>query len=169
MTLEILEPTATFRPTTAADAAFLRDLYVDLRAPRFSGMHAAQAALMVRLQHEARSAGQAATYPDAVDELIEVAGTAVGRILVAPLAELPGGWTVIDLVVLRDHRGRGFGTAALLRWAERAHAAGGPLTLTIPAGDPSVLFYRDLGFRMVRASGSPHIRMLLDPETGVLR
>jgi ribosomal protein S18 acetylase RimI-like enzyme len=99
---------------------------------------------------------------DAVTEVIEVDGRPVGHIVVAPMPGVPGGRTVLDLTVHPEHRGRGIGTTALLRWAELAHEAGGPLTLTVTEGDPDIDWYRSLGFRSVRAACSTSVRMVLD-------
>jgi len=95
--------------------------------------------------------GAALHYPGAVDEVIDLDGLSVGHILVAPIAGRPGGWTVVDLVVRAAHRGRGAGTAALLRWADIAHAQGGLLSISRPADDPFKDYYLRLGFRMIPA------------------
>lgn len=110
--------------------------------------------------------GAAARYRGAVDEIIDLDGLPVGHILVAPIAGVPGGWTVVDLHVRPAHRGRGAGTAALLRWAGIAHAQGAPLSISRPADDPYLDYYRRIGFRMVPALGSRRALMVLDPGYG---
>lgn len=95
--------------------------------------------------------GAASRHRGAVDEVIDLDGLSVGRILVAPIAGRPGGWTVVDLVVRAAHRGRGAGTAALLRWADIARAQGGLLSISRPADDPHKDYYLRLGFRMIPA------------------
>jgi GNAT superfamily N-acetyltransferase len=146
MTIDSLAPTATFRPASSADIAFLRDLYAGLP----------------------RSDGHAPSYPAVVDELIEVSGVPVGRVMVGPMRSVAGGRDVIDLTVLATWRGHGLGTAALLRWAEVAHADGGPLAVTLLHGDPVVGFFHRLGFRYVRAAASTRVRMVLDAVDGHL-
>jgi GNAT superfamily N-acetyltransferase len=168
MTLAPLSPLATFRAATAGDETFLRSLYADLRGPALADLPGERATLQIALEYEARAARYAA-YDDAVEEVIELDRRPVGRILVATTPGVPGGRTVVDLTVLRAQRGQGIGRAALVRWADVAHAAGGPLTLTLLDGDPALTYYHRLGFRMVRAVGTSRIRMVLDPGASILR
>ncbi len=106
--------------------------------------------------------GAALRYRGAVDEVIDLDGLPVGRILVAPISGVPGGWTVVDLFVRSAHRGRGAGTAALLHWAEIARSQGGWLSLTVPADDPHLSYFQRLGFRMVPAAGGRRVGLVID-------
>jgi len=106
--------------------------------------------------------GAAQRYRGAVDEVIDLDGLSVGRILVAPIAGHPGGWTVVDLVVRAAHRHRGAGTAALLHWAAVAHAQGGLLSISRPADDPYKDYFLRLGFRMIPAVGGRRILYVHD-------
>ncbi len=110
--------------------------------------------------------GATSRYRGAVDEIIDLDGLPVGRILVAPIAGVPGGWTVVDLHVRVAHRGRGAGTAALLRWADIANSQGGPLSLSRPADDPYLPYFQRIGFRMVPGVGARRALMVLDPGYG---
>jgi hypothetical protein len=108
--------------------------------------------------------GAGSRYRGAVDEVIDLDGLAVGHILVAPIAGLPGGWTVVDLFVRGAHRGRGAATAALLRWVDIAHQQGGPLSIFRPADDPYRDYFLGLGFRMIPAVGGRGIWYVNDQE-----
>ena len=110
--------------------------------------------------------GAASHYRGAVDEVIDLDGLSVGHILVAPIAGLPGGWTVLDLVVRAAHRRRGAGTAALLRWAAVAHSQGGPLSISRPGDDPYRDYYLRLGFRMIPAVGGRRLLYVHDQGFG---
>jgi GNAT superfamily N-acetyltransferase len=101
--------------------------------------------------------GASSRYRGAVDEIIDLDGLTVGHVVVAPIAGRPGGWSVVDLFVRPAHRGRGAGTAALLRWAEVAHAQGGLLSISRPADDPHKDYYLRLGFRMIPAVGDRRV------------
>jgi ribosomal protein S18 acetylase RimI-like enzyme len=147
-----------FRPATPHDAPFQLALYADTRAPEFACLPADHSALLVRLQHEARSAGYAAAYPEAVDEIIEVDGRPAGRILVA---ESGGTRHVVDVAVLRGDRGQGLASAAITRWAAITHAEGRSLTLLVFDDNPAVDLYHRLGFEITGAAGAGRVRMTL--------
>jgi GNAT superfamily N-acetyltransferase len=122
-------------------------------------------AVLPRATFRPTTVGDAASrYRGAVDEVIDLDGLSVGHILVAPIAGLPGGWTVVDLFVRPAHRGRGAGTAALLRWVGIAHEQGGPLSVTRPADDPYRDYFLRLGFRMIPAIGAREVRYVNDQE-----
>nr|WP_282600144.1 GNAT family N-acetyltransferase [Patulibacter sp. SYSU D01012] len=94
-------------------------------------------------QHDAREQGYAAAHPDRDDLVIEVAGRAVGRLL---LARGRDDHRVVDVALLPDARGRGTGTAVLRRAQAGAAAAAVPLRLHADRGGPAEALYRRLGF-----------------------
>jgi GNAT superfamily N-acetyltransferase len=106
--------------------------------------------------------GAAQRYRGAVDEIIDLDGLPVGRILVAPIAGVPGGWTVLDLFVRSAHRGRGAATAALRHWGEVARSQGGWLSMSVAADDPHLPYFQRLGFRMVPAAGGRRVGLVMD-------
>ena len=149
MTLGTLaEP--VFRPVGTDDAAFLRTLRAELDADGRPGLRGARF-----------MAG-----PGALDEVIEVDGVPVGRLLTTPAAQIPGGVHVVGLALLREHQGRGLGARALQRCADRAHSAHAPVTLALHVDSPALTWFRRLGLRSVRVTGSPWVTMVLDPPLG---
>jgi len=138
------------RPTTTADAAFVADLYAATRATEVAafGWDDATTAAFLRGQHAAREAAFAGSR----DEVVEVEGLAVGRLV---RGHEPGVVRVLDVAVHPDHQGRGTGTAVLRRVLTEAHASGDVVRLHVRATNVrAAALYARLGFVPVDADGS---------------
>lgn len=137
--------TIALRLARDTDAAFLRALFVEGRSAELmlEALPAEQAATLLAIQVEARDRGHADRYPDAVDQVIELDGRPVGRILVAEHGSV---LRVVDLGVLAAERGRGAATYALESWTRRADETGRAMTLQVAFGNPAARIYARLGF-----------------------
>lgn len=132
------------RPATAADEAFLHDLFVSARG--FDAVVLADVPDLMRLQHVARERAHAAAHPSLHDEVVLVDGRPAGRLLTTPVGE---GVHVVDLAILPADRGQGLGTLLL----ERLLAAG-PVTLTVALDNPARRLYERLGFAAVTSTAT---------------
>jgi ribosomal protein S18 acetylase RimI-like enzyme len=117
----------TLRCAQPSDQPFLRALYVDTH-PEFAQLPPAVADGLIELQLRAQRTGYLASFPASGDELIELAGTPVGRC-----------WTdlsatelrLLDLAVLSGHRRQGIGRIVLDVLHARAVHAGVALWLSV--------------------------------------
>ena len=99
-------------------------------------------------------------YPRARFEIVEDADRAVGRIVTDRGAD---SLTLVDIALLPEWRGRGFGTRLLTEAMDEARAAVLPLRLSVIAHDPGPRrLYERIGFVPVR-SGGLHTELVWTP------
>lgn len=139
------------RPSGAADADFVAGL---LQEDASTGLLALPVGIrdeMVALQVRAREAHIAQVWPDAVEWIVgeEPDAGAVGRLVIA---EVVGGWHIVDLRIHPRRRGRGLGAACLTDLAEEADRCGRCLYLTVAAGNPARRLYERVGFTRLERS-----------------
>jgi GNAT superfamily N-acetyltransferase len=140
-------PSLTLRPTTPDDEGFLRSLYFEAKAEELAETAVDEALeTLLALQYDARARHYAAAYPGAVDQVVELDGRPVGRILVVERAR---DLLVVDLGVRATARGRGVATHAITHWAALADRRGVPMLLHVTFGNPAAEAYRHLGFTEV--------------------
>jgi ribosomal protein S18 acetylase RimI-like enzyme len=151
----IAAPPVALRSAGAADDAFLRELFVDSR-PEFQLLPAQ----LLELQIGAQRAQYRRDHPDATDEIVTLAGDAVGRCWTATDEhEL----RLLDLAVRSDHRRQGIGRAVLGLVANRAAAAGRAVRLSVwPGNGDARSLYRAAGFTEAGTVGG-YVEMRLDP------
>ena len=89
-------------------------------------------------------------YPAAEWLVIELAGTAAGRLYIE---EWPDQIRLIDIALLPDHRGGGAGSAILSDLMDMAAAAEKPLTIHVEKNNPAMRLYRRLGFMPIDEHG----------------
>jgi ribosomal protein S18 acetylase RimI-like enzyme len=155
----------SIRAATCDDEPFLAALDADRRADDLGSLPlpAEQVATLLEAQYRARRQGYAAAFPAALDVLAVVDDRAVGRLLVD---EGPDGLRLVDVAVLRSHRGRGIGTALVRSVLDRAAPAGRPVRLAAAAHDTRVVaWYARLGFSVTDpgATGGPDLEMTWTP------
>jgi ribosomal protein S18 acetylase RimI-like enzyme len=126
------------RPETAADAPFLRALFL-ANFPLSDVLPAT----MVAQQADFQLAAFRGNYPDALRRIVTDADGPVGRIIVD--------WQDVasrcaDIAVLPTHGRRGVGTALLGAWIEAAAAQGLACTLDVQEDNPARALYARLGF-----------------------
>ncbi len=133
------------RNSQPSDEDFLRRLFADSH-PELSSLPLPPPTLdqLLQLQRQAQLSQYQARYPNAVDQVIEVAGRPVGRC-----------WTdlgtdehrLLDIAVLRTEQGRGIGRTVLSGLCEQAGRAGVPLRLTVWSDNAGARrLYTSLGF-----------------------
>ena len=139
------------RPITEGDEPFIRrliteTLFQELAAWAWPEPMREQ---MLEIQYRVKRQGIAANYATAEVSVIESDATPVGWMVVAAAdADLH----IVEIAVLPESRGKGFGAAALRAVMKEADRRGVPVRLNVNTGNPAVRLYERLGFR--RSGGS---------------
>lgn len=154
------------RPETDADLPFLRALYATTREDELALLpwSAEQKSAFVAMQFDAQHRHYRAQFPDASFEVVELAGTPIGRLYVDRRRDEV---RLVDVALLPEHRGHGLGSALLEAIVAEADAAGLPVTLHVEPRNPAARLYARLGFAVVgHAEGTVYQRMRREPATG---
>jgi len=143
------------RPATAADEAFLRELYLTTR-PDLAGWDEGARETFVDLQLRARQHEWEAAYPGSTDEVLMVDGVPAGRLWTA---FVPGACVLVDLALLPEQRRRGLATQVLREVIAEADRRGVPVRATVERRNrPVRALNARLGF--VETGGDEiHLRM----------
>lgn len=150
------------RPATADDQPFLLALYADRRAEEMAalGWSPEQGRAFVEMQFRAQQEGYDTRFPGADCGIVLADDERVGRLLVD---RGPEEHRLVDIVVLRSHRGAGIGSGLLRDVLAEAGAAGVPVRLSVDASRPAlVAWYRRLGFT-VSHHGPMDLGMIWEP------
>lgn len=141
----------TTRPATPADDGFLAALFASTRGDLLqAGLAPGEHAALLELQWHAQQAGYRDEHPGAVDEIVELYGGRVGRLLVDWEEEQV---TVVDVALLPAWRGEGICTALLEDVKRGAAERGLPVVLHVASGNPARRLYERLGFTEVAEIG----------------
>ncbi|ODC04386.1 hypothetical protein BFW38_13450 [Terasakiispira papahanaumokuakeensis] len=102
---------------------------------------------LVDMQYQARNQGYGTQFPNAVDLMIESAGTPIGRMTVDQGANEV---RLVDLALIKTARGQGYGQQIVQSLMQASAMAGLPLTLTVQRLNASALHtYAKLGFQVL--------------------
>ncbi|HEX7984620.1 MAG TPA: GNAT family N-acetyltransferase [Duganella sp.] len=139
------EPALDLREATDADQALLAELYRSTRDDLASLGDGAAVASLIAMQQRVHAEGRRRQFPGARQLLLYSGGRCVAQLV---LDRGPRRLHLVDIAVLPEARGQGFGRA-LLRWAQRQAAdAGVPLDLRVRRDNHTArLLYLELGFR----------------------
>ena len=140
------------RPVTAADTAFLRELFASTREVELALLPGGAAVRDSFLDMQCRAQARAYrdAYPRADHHIVEVGGVAAGRLYVDRGPE----WLhVVDVSLLPDYRGQGLGAALVQGLLAEATAAGCGLCLTVEKANPAVRLYQRLGLTVASEDG----------------
>jgi ribosomal protein S18 acetylase RimI-like enzyme len=140
------------RPVTAADRAFLVELYASVREPELARApwDAATVRAFVEHQYAAQDAHYREHYPGATFDVVEVDGERAGRLFVHRGAS---DIRIMDIALLPAFRGRGLGTRLLHTLIEEAERGARKLSIHVEADNPARALYTRLGFRPVGEHG----------------
>lgn len=141
MTLSTLH----IRDAGAADEAFFAGLYRSTRADLLA-LPADPSVIdgLIAMQHRLQMAGYHNSYPQAVYQVLERDGMAVGRLVTAAV---DGAVRVVDIAVLPSARRAGVAAEALRRLQVQAAGAGHAVALSVRKDNVAArLLYEALGF-----------------------
>ena len=149
---------ATLRAVRADDADFLYRLYASTRADELAalGWTDAEREGFLRMQFEAQQRHYRAHFAAARFDVIELAGTPIGRLTVERSADAIH---VIDIALLPERRGQQIGGGLLREIQDEAAASGRTVRIRVERRNPASRLYRRLGFTPVRDEG---IHVLLE-------
>lgn len=156
MTVVTLQPV-----DPARDRDFLLELYEDTRddVAALDGWTPAQKRAFVTSQFDLQDAHYREHFAGASFDVIEIDGAAAGRMIVDRRDDEI---RVVDLALLRAHRGRGVGTRLLRSILDEGRASGRRVAIHVEHGNPALALYRRLGFT-VESEGPVHLFMTWRP------
>lgn len=142
----------TCRPMTGDDLPFLFGLYAATRSEEVAGTGwppETQVAFL-RQQFDAQHHHYTTYYPDADWWVVEQEGAAVGRLYVE---EWPSQFRIIDIALMPEAQGKGFGTALITDLFERARGNGKNVSIHVEKNNPAMRLYHQLGFTKAEDKG----------------
>lgn len=147
-----------FREVTAADQAFLLDLFASTRPQELAafGDNEIQKRAFVMMQFSALSR----SYSSAHSRLITTGGTPVGRIVVD---ERRDELRLVDIALMPQFRNTGIGTVVVKGLMDEAAAKHLCVRLHVFKYSDAVRFYHRLGFQSMEDDGS-YLRMEWQPN-----
>ena len=137
----------TLRPATEEDRDVLLRVYGSTREEELTlatDWTPEQKAAFVTMQFEAQHTQYHEAFPDARFNIILVDGVPAGRLYVHPREEEI---RLVDITLLPEYRGGGFGTSLLQDLFDEAEAARKPLTIHVEKFNRALSLYQRLGFR----------------------
>jgi len=146
----------SLRRTTDADFEFLAEVYASTRREELSvtSWPEEQKTAFLRWQFEAQHQYYREYYPNCefliVERMNGAALEPIGRLYVD---RWPDQIRLVDIALLPNHRGQGFGGALLRSIMAEGAASGLPVTIHVEASNPAMALYRRLGFRHVDSNG----------------
>jgi ribosomal protein S18 acetylase RimI-like enzyme len=142
----------TFRAATDDDLPFLCGLYASTRAEELAPVPwtEEQKAAFLAMQFQAQHAHYIRHYPTALRLVIVRDREAIGRLYIDRWAREH---RIVDIALLPEHCGRGFGGALLADILEEAAAAGKCVTIHVEKNNPAMRLYTRLGFTAVEDKG----------------
>lgn len=140
------------RPTGSGDMAFLADLYASTRMEELAQTNWPEAAkrdflnqqFLAQHQHYMRH------YAGARWLIVECDAAAAGRLY---FVHWPREIRIIDIALMPEARGKGFGTALLEDIIDEAISAGKAISIHVDRMNPALSLYRRLGFQEIEDKG----------------
>jgi ribosomal protein S18 acetylase RimI-like enzyme len=146
----------SLRLTADADFDFLADVYASTRREELAPVPwpEEQKRAFLRWQFEAQHQYYREYYPHCEFLIVEKVNGGppepIGRLYVD---RWPDQIRLVDIALLPNHRGQGFGGALLRSIIAEGAASGLPVTIHVEANNPAMALYRRLGFRHVNSNG----------------
>ena len=134
----------TLRPVETLDGGFLFKVYASTRLEEMALVDwtDSQKELFLRMQFNVQRQQYQITYPNAINQIIELNGLPAGRLIVD---RIPNETFLVDIALLPEFRNLGLG-ASILRSLQ---AEGKKITLHVIRSNPAVNLYQRLGFIFV--------------------
>ena len=139
------------RPADPADRGRLRQMVMADAQHMLGDIPAAARSLMVSVQVESRLANLCRGREDSVTLLLGPADQPMGMMLLDPAS--PGGLSLLELMVLPDHRNKGYGNAALAALCAHADAGQSPIQCRLFFDNPIRRLLTRHGFTMAADHG----------------
>jgi ribosomal protein S18 acetylase RimI-like enzyme len=160
--MESTSPTLTLRPITDADHPFLLRLYASTRAEEMARVPWTdeQKAAFVLQQFTAQHAWWTEHYPEATFDLVMYDDRPVGRLYVDR-------WEreirIVDVAVVPEHRGLGFGEHLIRRVFDEGDASGRSVSIHVERFNRARSLYERLGFELREGGTDVYLYMVREP------
>lgn len=148
------EASVTLRPAGIEDEAFLYELYCSTRSEEVAawGLDPAQQEMFLKLQFAARQRHCDIAFDGSDHKIILCDNHPIGRLLVyRSEREI----RLVDIAVLPEQRGRGFGTLLIRGLLDEARSDR-PVTLHVDKFSRAARLYQRLGFLVIGDTGADH-------------
>lgn len=156
----------TLRPSTEADLPLLKRIYTGTRQEELASVPWTdeEKEAFLTMQFNAQHVYYQNNYAGAAFDIVECEGLPVGRLY---LHQSPEEVRIIDIAILPEHRGQGFGTALLNEVISDAATVSKPVTIHVEKYNPALRLYQRLGFIEI---GGNDIYLLMErqPQTANL-
>ena len=116
---------------------------------------------LLRMQFNFQQEHYRRAFPQAETSIVLLDHAPIGSLIVE---EDPEGIRLIDIALLPEDRGQGFGRILIRRLLERARSGSKSVRLQVAVGNSAVRLYADLGFEVITESETHH-EMTWFPET----
>ncbi|RBP48761.1 GNAT family N-acetyltransferase [Arenicella xantha] len=142
----------TFRPATDKDRSFLRRLYGSTREVEMSMVPwtSEQISEFLDMQFEAQHKFYHDQFAEAEFSIIMQSSRRIGRLY---LDVRKDEIRIIDIALVPQSRGRGFGVALLSHILDKARRLTLPVTIHVEKNNPAMSLYKRLGFVLVEDQG----------------
>ncbi|WP_264986727.1 GNAT family N-acetyltransferase [Lysinibacillus piscis] len=149
------------RDVVSTDEAFLFELYVATRKHEFSilALDEQQLHALLHMQYEAQKRSYQQHFPQAKHEMIYHGELPIGRVMTEIKS---GNIHLIDISLLPDFRGKGYGTKVLKQLQRNAAKQKLSVTLHVVQGNPAQKLYERCGF-YITGEQAPYITMKFEP------
>jgi ribosomal protein S18 acetylase RimI-like enzyme len=147
-----LAATVRLRVADDNDREFLFQVYASTRSEEFAniGWSVEQQRAFLSMQFDAQHRYFHDNFPSAQFDVIELDGKPVGRLYVARSAEEI---RLIDIALLPEYRGRGYGSSLMRALLSEARAASKQVVLHVEQHNRASHLYQRLGFVTVQDDG----------------
>jgi ribosomal protein S18 acetylase RimI-like enzyme len=157
-----VSPVITLRPATAEDTAFLLKLFAGTRDEfKMLMVDESQFAALMSMQFSFQQQQYHDGYPNAIDNIIVLHQEPIGRMFVH---ESNRAVTLVDIALLPEYRGRGFGKQLLDEVLTHAASVKKAVRLHVLKTNPARNLYQRLGFQDV-SEDSMYYEMICEPGT----
>ncbi|MEM9059361.1 MAG: GNAT family N-acetyltransferase [Pseudomonadota bacterium] len=142
----------SYRASSASDQSLLARIYASTRSEEVAstGWPVEQQRAFLEMQFKAQDAHYKQHYPDALWLIIQQGIVPVGRLYLED-------WTkelrIIDIALLQEFRGRGWGEAILQDLMNATAATGRSVSIHVEKNNPAMRLYRRLGFATIEDQG----------------
>ncbi len=141
------------RPSTPDDEPFLFSAFCAARCGDFiaAGCTGDHLDLILRMQFRVQQQAYQSRYPESAPDIILATDQQVGTWWVAETADEH---RIVDIAILPEFRGKGIGSALVIRLIEKARQTGKPVRSSIAKSNGrSVSFHAHLGFQICGDDG----------------
>lgn len=150
------------REVITSDETFLFETFISTNINKFLPLALSEERLieLLRMQYEAQKTSYQNRFPQALHEIVILQGLRVGRIMTGIENE---SLHLIDISLLPNFRGQGYGTQLLRELQSYAMNHKIPITLQVAQENPAKYLYEKCGFKMIN-NIIPYITMKWEPK-----